>query len=772
MEKSASKAFSVVRRMPGSIGGPSRMWSTGGGLDPAGANGCGGARQKPQTGDVNISLLDYARAVPLNAIEVLLPRRSSRSRSAATLLSLRDSDRGLWNAIDSAGRTGRSIMTVLAALGGDATPQQFAFQTAAADVDDLAEATDRLCAAGLVERRADGSLSLAGRLAARSPIPSMADPNMINSDVLAVICRRVGVATPIPTRKSDRIDAIAAVFADTTEAARVRGSLPGLAQQLLDEIARVGGVSMIDPERIGVESYLLRYAAPSPYQQRFPEYLRDNHRLLALRDLAAVGIVGLGEWGGDVWIWREAWPLLDRAFITDWPAVRPPEVVAVADSAVRMPSIVAAVDQALQAWEANPPAVLKNGDARVAKTHVRATAKSIGATETTVDLVGRLVIALGLLLPNVVATSGRGRNRRVEQSWMADPTLLAAWQQTAPIDRWLRLFAEWCSPSTDVGEQLLANRQLVLWELAGLDDATGVRDERAFATWMAHRYGTIGVEGAVAECIAELRSIGAVTVDGPVALTRLGRAALTDPATVGDVVGEQASSAIVQADLTVTAPPDLRHDLTVRLALIAEIESDSAAVVYRLSPERITRAVQAGDTAEDIIGFLTELSSVPVTDTVERLVIDAAARAGRVRVIAATTVVIVSDAADLATACSVKSAKLTAVSDTVAVSDVAAGKVTAALEKKGLAPHAVVDTAARPRRSSEAEAAMALERAAALRASTGAAGSYLQRHADELERQARATTDVNTRLRVSGPLAVTPHMAAQRFADQRSKTTT
>lgn len=734
--------------------------------------GCVGAPHERHTGAVKTSLTDYACAVPLNAIEALQSAGSSRSTKAATTLqSLRDNDRGLWNAIDSSGRTGRAIITVMAALGGEATAPQFAFQTRDADAADLTEALDRLMAAGLVERTSGGSLRLAARLRAVSPIPSMADPNMITSDALAIICRRLGVAKPIPTRKSDRIDAIAAIFADATRAQLVRGSLSKVARETLDEIACRGAVGPIDPERIGVESYLLRYAAPSPYKQRFPEHLRANARLVGLVELASAGIVGVAEWGSDIWIWREAWPLLDRPFIADWPAVRPPEVVALADPMVRMPSIVATLDRALQAWESNPPAVLKNGDPRVAKTHVRATAKSIGSSETTVDLVGRLVIALRLLLPNVVASSGRGRNRRVEHSWMADPTLLAAWQQTAPVDRWLRLFAEWCAPSTDIGDQLLANRRLLLWELSGLAAATGFRDEGALAAWMAHRYGPIAVEAPVAECIAELRSIGAVTADGPVGLTRLGRAALDDPATVGDVVGAQADSAIVQADLTVIAPPDLRHDLALRLGAIADVESDSGAVVYRLSPERITKAVQAGDTAADIIEFLTALSSVPLTDTVERLVSDAAARAGRVRVIAATTVVIVTDVADLATACSVKSAKLTAVSDTVAVSDLVASKVTAALENKGLAPHAVVDTAVRSRRSSEAEAAEALERAAAMRASTGSMSDYLKRHADQIEQQARAAADVEKRLRVSGPLAVTPRLVAQHFETNRSKTT-
>ena len=715
-------------------------------------------------------LTDYACAVPLNAIEALRAGGSNGSTKAvATLRSLRDSDRGLWNAIDSAGDTGRRVVSVLAALGGNATAAQFAFQTRDADEADVTEALDRLVTAGLVGRRADGSLFLAGRLAAVAPVPSMADPSMINSDVLAVICRRLGVATPIPTRKQERIDEISAIFADADQAERVRASLSKLASELLDGVARIGGVGAIDPETIGVESHLLRHAAPNPYGHSIPDYVRDNPRLVALRELASLGIVGVGEWAGEIWIWSEAWPLLDRPFITDWPVVHRPEVVSMAEAAVRMPSIVVTVDHALRAWDANPPAVLKNGEPRVAKTQVRATAKSIRSNEVTVDLIGRLVIAIGLLLANVVAATGRGRNRRVEQSWMADPTLFTAWQQTAPIDRWLRLLAEWCAPSTDVGEQLLVNRQLVLWELAGLDEATGYGDEGDLVRWMAHRHGPIVVEAAVEECINELRSMGAITAEGPIALTRLGRAALEDPATVGDVIGVQSTSAIVQADLTVTAPPDLRHDLTLRLSALADVESDSGAVVYRLSPERITKAVQAGDTAADIVEFLAELSSVPLTDTIERLVTDAAARAGRVRVVSATTVVIVSDAADLTTACSVKSAKLTAVSDTVAVSDVAANKVTAALEKKGLAPHAVVETADRSRRSSEVEAAEVIERAAALRAATGSTSAYMKRHADRIEKEARANSDVGKRLQVSGPLAATPTLAARRFEGDRSK---
>ena len=65
---------------------------------------------------------------------------------------------------------------------------------------------------------------------------------------------------------------------------------------------------------------------------------------------------------------------------------------------------------------------------------------------------------------------------------------------------------------------------------------------------------------------------------------------------------------------------------------------------------------------------------------------DAAARADRVQIIAAPTVVVVSDPGDLKLACSVRAARLTPISDTAAVSEVPHAKVRTALERKGLSP--------------------------------------------------------------------------------------
>lgn len=128
---------------------------------------------------------------------------------------------------------------------------------------------------------------------------------------------------------------------------------------------------------------------------------------------------------------------------------------------------------------------------------------------------------------------------------------------------------------------------------------------------------------------------------------------------------------------------------------MAEVENQSGAVVSRLTLDRITTAVQRGESVETIVEFLTELSSVPLADTVVRLVHDAASRVGRIRIVHAPTVVAVNDPADLVAALAVKAAKLTRVTDTVAVSELPHAKVRAALDKQGLAP----DVVGRHRRS-------------------------------------------------------------------------
>ncbi len=706
------------------------------------------------------ALSTYAHAVPFNAISAfgLGPVRSSAKRPATALTSLRRSATGTWYAIETVGAIGGLVMGALAALDGVATAEQFALQTRDADPADIADALERLEVAGIAFRSPDGSVGLTDQVmsAAPDPVRSFGDPQATTSDVLEKICRKLHLVAP--SRKADRIQTIADVFGDPDAARAIRDELSPAAADLLARIADAAGPSFCESVDVGVDEDEAHYAAVSAYRRYAPSSLGPSVRALA--ELTSRGIVGLREWGTELWIWREAWPLVDRPFYTHWPSVPSPEVAPSAKTASRIPSIVGVFDQALDAWEKDPPALLKNGEQRIGSTKVRSTAKLLDVDADIVDLVGRLAIGIELLLANVVAASGRGRKRRVDEVWAPDVALLDAWTPLAPAARWAKMVAEWTDPRLDSGRQLLANRHLVLWELARLDEGVGYVDADAFADWIAHRHGTIGHRVAARECLVDLRSLGVVESTGPLALTTVGRMVIEDPTSLDELPADEATSAFVQADLTVVAPPDLRHDLAARLATLADVEGDSGAVVSRLSLDRITRAVQNGETVESIVDFLTELSSVPVADTVIRLVQDAASRAGRVRVVSAPTVVVVNDPADLATALSVKAARLVQVSDTVAISELTPAKVRTALDRKGLAPELVVNpsVADKTQRASSLDAAREVEQQAAEYRERAARSSnkMLERHADTLAARAQRMADVDARLSVTGPLAVTP----------------
>lgn len=710
---------------------------------------------------VAAELDEYARAVPLNALTAhgFGPLGRSGSKPGKRLDALRRTSEGAFAAVDTSGLIGRQLLIVVAALGGSASREELEFQTSTAAAGVLDEGLARLEASGLVVVGSDGRVELAAAICDHIPgaTISLADQQVITTDALARICRAIGVRAP--SRKQERINAIQRAFADPPTCARIRDDLSAGALALLERIATEAGPGEISPESVGLPGSL-QLSSRSLAYQRPPQHPEAAE----LFELAIRGIVGVAEWDASLWVWREAWPLVGRPFLTNWTTRPEPQVVAVGGTGPRLPVAVGALDQVMRLWQANPPAGLKNGDARIARSDVRAAANTLGVDEAVVEVASRLAISIGLLLRNVVGRSGRGRNARVDEVWLGDPAMTAAWETMAPMARWARLVAEWCSPRVDCGQQLLLNRHLVLWELSQLPDGRGFADAAEFAAWFDDRFASLGVAEAALECIADLRALGVATT-GPLSLTQLGRAVLEQPALVASSVESTSTSVIVQADLTVVAPPDLRHDLMVGLDAIADLENASGAMTYRLDADRITRAVQGDQTSAGIVEFLTGIGSTPLPDTVVRLVHDAAAKAGSVRVIAAPTVVVVNDAADLVTACAIKALELTKVSATVAVTDVPLARVRTALERKGLVPEAVIGGAAREPRSSAAAAASVAKRAAELRARAGGA---FEHHARQLEERASSIADVTARLDVRGPLTMTPAMLDRLHSADRS----
>lgn len=706
---------------------------------------------------------EFASATPFAATEWLglgpfsQPGWASESR----LRKLAPTSNTLWAALDSIGVTGARLVSLLLWCGGEIPGDRLAAETPGADDADLEESIERLVGAGMVTTSASGGLVLRDDVrSSLAPLGvSMADQNAITSEQLGQICTVHGVVRA-PTRKQERIDLLSARFADPEGRARVVGSLSDRARRLLSDIADAAGPRVVDAASVGLtgsEYSLGRAGTPRSAFSRERQNVPDE--VAPLAELTAHGIVGLDSWERKVWIWGEAWPLLDRPLFTDWAPPPAPAVGVAAVGGLRLPPLVGLVDRAVHHWEQVPPAVLKNGEPRLAKPAVRSTAKALGTDEAIVDIVAGAALSLGLLLANVSEVSGRGRNRKVDRVWLPDPTMVAAWSAAPASARWLRLVAEWANPADPSGmHQLVANRHLVLWELGRLTPGEGWVDDEVAAAWIEHRHHSMAVAAAVLECLRDLRALGVVTASGPTALTELGRLALDDPTAVLDADLGGATTAVVQADETVVCPPDLDPDVLARLGRIARLVSDAGARIFRLDDTLVTKAVQRGDTPEQILEFLAELSSVPLPDTVRRLVTDAAGQADRVRIVEASSVVVVSDPVDLVTACKLKSAKLILVSDTVAVSTLPATKVREILDRKGMAPTVVStdDGGVSPRTAAD-DAAELEQRARQQR-------EFAERHhhaglaasARRLEDQAREARDLASKFAVRGPIAVTP----------------
>jgi len=106
---------------------------------------------------------------------------------------------------------------------------------------------------------------------------------------------------------------------------------------------------------------------------------------------------------------------------------------------------------------------------------------------------------------------------------------------------------------------------------------------------------------------------------------------------------------VLQADLTAVAPGPLRHDVAADLRLLATQESRGAGAVYRFSADSVRRAMDAGWSAEDALGWLRGHASTAVPQPLEYLVGDVARRHGAVHVGPALSFVTSEDDAQLST---------------------------------------------------------------------------------------------------------------------------
>jgi hypothetical protein len=314
-----------------------------------------------------------------------------------------------------------------------------------------------------------------------------------------------------------------------------------------------------------------------------------------------------------------------------------------------------------------------------------------------VGLLAHLGVSTGLLGTVQTGASGSGRNRRVDLAYAPTPRA-AAFAERPAAERWVRLVWAWrddwdLDESDGLPERVADDTELVgadarealLDVLHRLPEGHGVTTEELARLADFHRPSLPTAEQAPG-VVEAARVLGLVPPDGPVGLTDLGRAALAGVEAVEAALPAPSTAFTVQADHTIVAPPDLDPALTATLERYAVCESGAGARIYRLDETRLAGALDDGDTAETIVGFLTDHATAPIAQNVTHFVEDVARRHGRVRAGACQSYVRSDDPSLLARAVAVKGAKLRTLAPTVAVSSLPRTKVVAALRAKGLMP--------------------------------------------------------------------------------------
>ncbi|WP_166850559.1 helicase-associated domain-containing protein [Isoptericola sp. BMS4] len=336
--------------------------------------------------------------------------------------------------------------------------------------------------------------------------------------------------------------------------------------------------------------------------------------------------------------------------------------IADAESASAALDLVRYVDLLVAAWEETSPSVLRSGGLGV--RDLRRTAQALGCDEATAAFVVELAAAAG-----VVADDG-------DAPPSYRPTTVAdAWDELDDAARWAMLAAAW-APSRRT-PWLVGSRDEKGTVRAALSpdlhrgwvprlrgDILGVLDAQpgtalgadavmTVLRWRSPR--TVPPEQAVSGLLTEaalLGVTGAGAMSGP---GRALRAALTEGA--GDealaaamraALPDEVDEVLLQGDLTGIVPGRPSQSLARLLDRAADVESRGAATTVRFTTSSVTRALDHGWTADELLGELSGRSRVPVPQPLEYLVRDTARRHEAVRVGSAGSYVRAADPTTLA----------------------------------------------------------------------------------------------------------------------------
>ncbi|RIJ78193.1 DNA-binding protein [Nakamurella silvestris] len=368
--------------------------------------------------------------------------------------------------------------------------------------------------------------------------------------------------------------------------------------------------------------------------------------------------------------------------------------------------------------------VLKSGGIGV--RDLRRLAKTLQLTEAVTGLHLELLAAAGLIAPN------DPRGTRKVNLWT--PTSLAdewidlpdgaAWAAVALV--WLDLRRD---PSRagqrDISDKLLnilsaelawprgpADRRWVLGVLAALPAGSGLTDQQVteVLTWQAPLRGADRRDRVIGQVLADATELGVVAFG---TLSTTGRALLGGEdeqvtRALESALPEPSDRILVQADLTVVGSGRLVPSLAGRLQLAAEVESAGSATVYRVTPESLRRALDAGMTTAELHSLFADHSTTPIPQSLTYLIDDIGRRHGVLRAGTAHAYVRCDDPVLIDTAIAQAASAgiiLRRLAPTVAVTGSSLDDVIAELRRAGLAPSAedhlggIIDLARSPLRT-------------------------------------------------------------------------
>lgn len=197
---------------------------------------------------------------------------------------------------------------------------------------------------------------------------------------------------------------------------------------------------------------------------------------------------------------------------------------------------------------------------------------------------------------------------------------------------------------------------------------------------------------ATAAVIGEMESLGLVAGG---ALTPLGVAVLKDgdiDGAAADLMPPAAEKAAFQTDMTAVVNGLPSPALSATLNLVADLEDNDAARVWRLSAGSVRRALDTGLSADEVLWQLAAVSDAPLPQVIEYQVQDVARRHGHLTVSEVTSCVRAEDPAllqEIAKSKRLASLQLRFLAPTVLASARPMTETLAALRRAGYAPTGV-----------------------------------------------------------------------------------